>query len=190
MEPFVAIDFETANGNRGSACAVGLVRFSADGSAANLFSTLLHPHPSVEYFAPRNIEIHGIHPEDVANAPTWADVYPQVLDFAGSLPIVAHNMSFDGSVLNALSALYSLPQIPNPRICTVKLSRKLLSEILPSRSLDKVFRYYFPEDSFNHHEATADALACGRIFARMQSEYGYADLMQMCPPACSMEELR
>ena len=50
MEPFVALDFETANRNRASACAVGLVRFDETGEVeANLY-TLLKPHPDLGYF--------------------------------------------------------------------------------------------------------------------------------------------
>ncbi|MGO1402282.1 MAG: hypothetical protein ACTHUY_07875 [Flaviflexus sp.] len=41
MKPFVAIDFETANEKRASACAVGLVRYDEGGQEAGQVTTLL-----------------------------------------------------------------------------------------------------------------------------------------------------
>lgn len=68
MEPFVAIDFETANQHRSSACSVALVRFDEHGEEQDRFSTLLQPHESVAYFSPVNTSIHGISAKDVANS--------------------------------------------------------------------------------------------------------------------------
>lgn len=182
MKPFVAIDFETANEKRASACAVGLVRYDEDGQEAGQFTTLLRPHEDLDWFSYRNIQVHGITADDVVGAPTWNDVHPDITDFAGDLPLVAHNMAFDGYVLSDLASLYGLNQAANRRMCTLRLSRRLLATELRSKSLDLVFRYYFPADTFIHHEASADARACGRIFARMQSEYGYEHLEKLCPP--------
>ena len=88
-------------------------------------------------------------------------------------------MAFDGYVLSDLASLYGLNQAANRRMCTLRPSRKLLATELRSKSLDLVFRYYFPADTFIRHEASAEARACG---ARMQSEYGYEHLEKLCPP--------
>lgn len=167
MQPFVAIDFETANGKRASACSVGLARFGADGVLVDTFHSLILPHRDYRFFNPFNTKIHGIRDADVAHAPEWDVVSPQVQMFMGDLPVVAHNFAFDGSVMDNLADLYRLPRVANQRICTLKLSRTVYSH-LPKATLDTVFGHLFPGQKLNHHDAEADAIAAGMIFAEMQ----------------------
>lgn len=178
MHPFVAIDFETANPKRGSACSVALVRFDESGRAAGALSTLLRPHDSMGEFHPINRGVHGIGPGDVAAAPQWHQFHPHMLAFVGDLPLVAHNMPFDGKVLDELSGLYRLPLHGGPRLCTLRLARSLLKGELEKMTLPAVYRHCFPRESFTHHRAEDDAMAAGRIFARWQAEHGIERLMQ------------
>lgn len=182
MREFVAIDFETANEQRRSACAIGLVHFGSDGQVVDRYYQLLRPHPDVDYFNPINVWIHGITPDDVADAPQWDDVKDEVFSFVSNKPVVAHNMAFDGYVLSDLSATYGLADLKNRRFCTVRLARVILQGKLKTKRLDDVYSYYFPGKTFDHHNAHADAEACGRIFARMQQEHGYQQLEKWCPP--------
>ncbi|WP_058234750.1 exonuclease domain-containing protein [Devriesea agamarum] len=181
MRSFVAIDFETANEQRSSACAIGLVRYSDHGEVEDRFYSLIHPHPSVDYFSAVNTWVHGITARDVAEAPQWSDIVGTVESFIEDKPIVAHNMAFDGYVLSDLAKLYELDPITNRKFCTVRLARRMLADKLERKSLDDVFDYYFPGESFQHHNATADAEACGRIFIRMQQDYSFEDIEQLCP---------
>ena len=184
MREFVAIDFETANEKRSSACAIGLVLFDSVGKPSDSYYQLLHPHPEVNYFNPINVWTHGITAEDVKDSPEWPQVVSQVKDFIKDRPIVAHNMTtFDGTVLSALENLYATEKITNRRFCTLRLARKILAEEVERKSLDEVFHYYFPEDSFLHHHATSDAQAAGMIFSRMQQDLGYEELEELCPPS-------
>lgn len=182
MEPFVAIDFETANQQRASACAVGLARFDAQGELVAQLTTLLRPHSSMGHFHAINISVHGITPKDVEGAPEWAEIFPQVTEFMEDLPVIAHNMAFDGSVINRLAELYGLPGVENHRLCTLRLARKLLAGQLERNSLNLVFNHYFPGHQFAHHQAAADAIAAGQVFAQMQREHGYGQLLELCPP--------
>ncbi len=179
---YVSIDFETANENRRSACALGMVKYDDVGNIVDTYYSLIHPHPEVDYFNPFNTSIHGIEASDVASAPEWDVVGEKVREFVGDLPLVAHNMGFDGYVLSDLMKLYGLEDIPNFRFCTLRLARKVLADKLESKSLDNVFDYYFPDDYFEHHQAYEDAHAAGRIFTRMVAEYGPDRLMELCPP--------
>jgi len=92
---FTAIDFETANSSRGSACAVGLGTVEG-GRIVRAVQHLIRPDPL--YFSPFNISIHGITAEDVANAPSFAELWSELLASI-SEPLVAHNASFDISVI-------------------------------------------------------------------------------------------
>lgn len=53
---FVALDFETANYKRTSICSVGMVKVVAN-EIVETFYTLVNPN---DFFAARNIEVHGI----------------------------------------------------------------------------------------------------------------------------------
>lgn len=182
MHEFVSIDFETANEQRRSACAVGMSRFDSCGQLVDTYYTLLHPHPDVDYFNPVNVWVHGVTQDDVRDAPHWSDVADKVSAFIGERPIVAHNMAFDGYVLSDLARLYGLSPLDNRRFCTVRLARKILADKLERKTLDQVFGYYFPGEPLDHHHAGFDAQAAGMIFARMQEEVGYEKLEELCPP--------
>ena len=69
LSDFVAIDFETANENRDSACEIGLVRFSG-GKVVDRFQSLVYQ----EYFNPFNVSMHGIPENHVAIAPSFDEV--------------------------------------------------------------------------------------------------------------------
>lgn len=181
MESFVALDFETANRVRASACAVGMVRFDETGAVDQTLYTLLQPHPDLAIFDYGNMEVHGILPEHVVDAPTWADIYPTVAAFIGDAPIVAHNMSFDGYILSDLAELYGHQPLTNRRYCTLRLARKLLAPEM-RKNLNRVFAHYFPEEVFTHHHAGEDAKAAGMIFAKMQAEHTIDVLAKLCPP--------
>lgn len=99
------------------------------------------------------------------------------------MPLVAHNMAVDGYVLRDLNELYGLSPLVNPQFCTVRLARKLLANQIDRKSLDNVYGYYFPDDQFTHHHANDDAYACGRIFARMQQEFGFDSLQEALAPS-------
>lgn len=66
---FVAIDFETANQGRDSACEVSLVPF-IEGQPAETFTSYIYQ----EDFLGINMSIHCIKPGDVANAPEFHEM--------------------------------------------------------------------------------------------------------------------
>ena len=69
---FIALDFETANGKRTSICSVGMVKV-VNNEIVESFYTLVNPF---DYFSQTNIEVHGITPEDVIDAPSFEYVFP------------------------------------------------------------------------------------------------------------------
>src|SRR5262247_4692820 len=94
---FVAIDFETADPGRDSACAVGVVRVEGD-RIVRRESRLIRP-PRREFVF---TYIHGIAWEDVADAEPFGDVWEDIQDiFDGADFLAARNAPFDRSVLQA-----------------------------------------------------------------------------------------
>ena len=153
---FTAIDFETANQARHSACAIALVRVRK-GRIVERFSTLIKPPPGDFMFT----YIHGITPHAVRNAKTFQQLWPQIQKFCDAAPLLAaHNVSFDRGVLMSCCDYYGIEPAPYTFTCTVKLSRSVWPH-LPRHTLDAVCRHL--KIPLNHHQAESDAEACAKI---------------------------
>lgn len=172
---FTAIDFETANGASASPCAVGLVKV-AEGKIVDTFSTLIKPPYPNDWFATGNIGVHGIHPQDVVDAPTWAEALVEMLGFIGSDDLIAHNAGFDMGVLRASAALieYELPDLRYG--CSLVMARKTYN--LDSYRLNQV-AYAIGHEEFDHHDALADSDACARIVIHMADRHGVSSLDEL-----------
>lgn len=168
---YVAIDFETANAHRTSPCSVGLTKVS-HGQIVDSYYSLINPE---EFFDTYNTQIHGIQEVDVINAPTMAELYPRLLSFIDRYPLVAHNASFDMSVLRLTLDKYQLPYPEVNYFCSYILAKKLLN--LSSYRLDQVASYY--QIAFHHHQASDDAFVCAEIVRNMMQEFQLDSLDQM-----------
>jgi DNA polymerase-3 subunit epsilon len=169
---FTAIDFETANGNSASACAVGLVKVR-DGKIVDTYSTLINPPTGWWNFHPGNIRVHGIYPKDVETAPTWPEVLEQMLAFIDGDVLIAHNASFDMSVLRKATEAVggTLPELHYA--CSLLISRKTYH--LDSYRLNQV-AYAVGHEEFDHHDALADSDACARIIIHAANRKDAEDL--------------
>lgn len=173
---FTAIDFETANPKRASVCAVGVVKVR-DGVVVDAMSTLVQPPPGHETFGDMNVAVHGIRPRDVVGAPTWDRVYPAVAEFAEGDALVAHNASFDRSVLTQASQVYGIDVPPSPWLCTRNAAKSALD--LPSYRLPDVSAA-LDIAAHAHHEAEADARQCALVLVALCRRLGAgaADLVR------------
>jgi DNA polymerase-3 subunit epsilon len=152
---FVAIDFETADPGRDSACAVGVVR--VEGSRiVRRESRLIRP-PRREFVF---TYIHGISWEDVEEADPFAAVWEELRPLLeGADFLAAHNAPFDKSVLQACCRSAQLEPPPLPFECTVRHARRRWG-IRPT-TLPEVCRVL--DIRLRHHDALSDAEACARI---------------------------
>nr|WP_269430587.1 MULTISPECIES: 3'-5' exonuclease [Paenibacillus] len=157
---FVTIDFETANSSRSSACSIGIVEISG-GEITDERSWLINPE---QHFDPMNISIHKITPSMVQDAPTFGELWPELLPYMNNKHVVAHNAAFDMSVLrhslDAARTGYPAFQY----YCTYLLSKKILNE-LPSHRLNNLAAYYGIE--LNHHDALEDARAAALVLVKL-----------------------
>lgn len=155
----VALDYETANNHPQSACALGITVF-VDGELAEEHNFLIKPHQDYRRFNQRNIELHGISEEMVAEADEWDVIYQRIKYLFQDAYIVAHNAEFDITVFKSLCYLYHISFPPFPYLCTVELARKLYPR-LANHKLNTVCEYM--DISLQHHEASSDARACALI---------------------------
>jgi DNA polymerase III subunit epsilon len=162
----IAIDFETANEQRASACSVGLAWIEG-GAVTRVEEHLIRPREM--RFSGFNIGIHGIHPEDVEDAPEFPEVMDEFAsDFAGAT-LIAHNAAFDMSVWRASLDLYGLPYPSFDYLCTVKMAQRIWPD-LPSHKLNELGRHLCIK--FNHHNAAEDAKVCGEVALAVAADLG------------------
>jgi DNA polymerase-3 subunit epsilon len=161
---FVAIDFETADPQRDSACAVALVKVSR-GKIVGRTSHLIRP--------PRKditlSWVHGLEWEDVRGAPRFGDVWPEIEPFCEGVDFfAAHNASFDRSVLNACCEKAGLAPPKLPFLCTCKVARRMLG--IKRVNLPVVCEAL--DIPLQHHLAESDAEACARIVIEAEKRMG------------------
>ncbi len=165
---FIALDFETANSRRESACSIGLAKFNGN-ELVETFYSLLKPPAPFEHFDAFNVSIHGIDSNDVADAPTLGELWAEIEAFIGDLPVVAHNAGFDMSVLRRQLDHENVSFGPISFACTLVLSRYMLR--LPVLKLPYVVESLGLEFG-SHHNALDDAVGSGMIFAELMAQAG------------------
>lgn len=159
---FIAIDFETATYSRDSACAVGIVTVE-DSIITDTYYSLIRPPGN--YYYKQTIAVHGIQPEETENERRFAEVFPDIAERIYGQTIVAHNASFDRTVLQHGMASAGLDyedlDICNRWQCTLQIYRQKgfnpckLSDCCRALNIE-----------LNHHHAMSDALACAELYLR------------------------
>lgn len=153
----IALDFETANEQRSSPCSIGLA-WIEDGEVARIEHHYIRPLGN--RFASFNMAFHGIRPEHVADADEWPDVLERLRPELEGALVLAHNASFDISVIRRTSEHYGVRPPGFDYTCTVQVARSVWPD-LPSHKLNVVCGHLGVD--FAHHDAAADAYACGRV---------------------------
>ena len=151
-----------------------------DGCIVDKFLSLVNPEIPIPRFV---ASLTGISNEMVKQAPVFADVAPQWLDFVSDSILIAHNSNFDANFLNhEISRVYPGHRMVNPHLCTVKLSRRVLPELLNHR-LDTIADH-FSIPIVSRHRAGCDALATAEIFIqllpKLEQTHGVKDLADLC----------
>src|SRR5690625_3209059 len=118
MMQFVSIDFETANEKRFSPCAIGVVIADENGIVDEFYS-VINPLMAFTSF---NTYIHGITEHDVTDAPTFPELWPTLRTYLENRLVVAHNASFDMSVLRNTLVPFDLLYLELLNVCTIASS--------------------------------------------------------------------
>jgi DNA polymerase III epsilon subunit family exonuclease len=130
------------------------------------FQTLINPE---QHIRKSSMAIHGISEEMVKDAPTEAEILPQILDFIGDYPIVAHNAIFDYSFLNEASLRVFDNELKNERIDTQPMFKEVYPE-LESHGLDALTKKFNVEFT-KHHRAMADAMGLALAYPQLKELY-------------------
>lgn len=198
--PLVILDTETtglspAYGHR--VVEIGAVRLEGWHEVGRL-SQLVNPGRPIDPGASR---VNGIYDSDVADAPPFVDVAPQLVDLAEGALLVAHNARFDAAFLEVELAVASRQRpgfdgaLTNPWLCTLQLARNCF--YFGSNSLGAIAGRMGVRTG-RAHRALNDAFTTVEILKRMAHElrarrlHTAGDLLHaqggpiyMSPPAAS-----
>ena len=161
---WTAIDFETATRERDSACALGLAVIEGDRIVERRDWLIRPPGNRFEWM---NTQVHGISAADTSRAPGFERVWDEIEPYLTDSMVLAHNASFDVSVLRASLARHGLAAPRARYLCTVTMARRMwprlpdhkLSTVCESCGIDLI-----------HHRAESDAAACATIALRCLAE--------------------
>ena len=152
---FVIIDLETTwlSPYKHGITEIAAVRFDGD-KIVDTFQTLVDPERHIPTFITK---LTGISNDMIVGAPTIREILPDFLSFLGDDIFVAHNISFDLGFLNHARYEHFECYIPNPTLCTRKLTRQLTPE-LPKRNLWFLCEHFWITNS-RAHRALSDVHA-------------------------------
>lgn len=167
METIAVIDFETtglapAQGDRATEIAAALVR---DGKIVDRYQSLMNAGRRIPAFIEH---LTGITNAMVRDAPPAKQVMAEVADFVGTLPLVAHNASFDQAFWEA-----ELERIGRQRsqdfVCSMLVARRVIPQA-PSFKLGALIDFAGLPAAAQAHRALADAEMATHLTLYLQRE--------------------
>ena len=167
---YLAIDLEMTglNVKKDRILEIGALRME-NGKPAGEFSALINPHCHI----PETItQLTGITQEMAEAGEELADVLPRFLEFAGELPLLGHNLSFDYSFLKQAFTNAKQP-FERAGIDTLKLARRFLPREQKKKLTE--LRTLFRIDTGTVHRAVSDACAAAQVYERLLADYGETD---------------
>jgi DNA polymerase III epsilon subunit family exonuclease len=162
---YAVVDVETTGGSGAfghRVTEVGVVCLRGDGRFLGELRTLVNPHRPIPATIRR---LTNISQAMVEEAPDFSEIADAVQAALGGRVLVAHNAGFDWRFLHNEFTLCRRRLRASTRLCTVRLSRRLVPEVR-SRSLDALSRYFgIPNEA--RHRAWGDARATAALLVRL-----------------------
>lgn len=156
-ERYIAFDVETPNFNNDRMSAIGIT-IVENGEIADSFYSLVNPDTHFDRF---NIQLTGITPQMVEDAPNFAKLWETIEPIMASGVLVAHNARFDMGVLSKCLHSYGISWNPSAvYACTCVMGRKCYPQF-PNHKLNTMCSLL--DISLDHHRADSDSEACARL---------------------------
>lgn len=138
-------------------CEVGIVLTQGD-EILDSYQTLVNPHRPL---SPGAARVNGLTDAQLLQAPSFAEIAPQVLDRLAGAVLLCHNAPFDLSFLDAELSRLGLPWQPAGVIDTLDIARRYFR--FASNSLSAVAASLEIETP-QAHRALGDALTTFQVF--------------------------
>ena len=157
---YAVFDCETTGTKSGvdEIVSLAIVRLDGEGVETARYVQLVRPSRPIPAEA---TSVHGIHDEDVAGAPRFADIAGEVLELLDGAVFVAHNVGFDLGMLRHAFATANVAYEPAGMACTLEAFR-LIDPLADNHRLESLCerRGIVLEDA---HEALSDVLATAAL---------------------------
>ena len=170
---FCVVDIETNGGNAkdGQIIEIGAVKFK-NGNILETYQSLV----TAKSIPLKVQEITNITPDMLVNAPSLKDVLEEFKIFLEDDVFVAHNIDFDYKFISDSLKQYNLGQLCNRKLCTLKLSRKLIDT---QRYGLKYLKEHLKIEDQEHHRAFSDAYCTTMVLQeclkRLPNDIQYAE---------------
>lgn len=186
---YIAIDFETANYYKNSACSIGLVRF-IDGKEADSCYSLIHP--AKMYFVQEwTDEIHHISYDDVRDKPYFPEIWDNLvmpfIEKTPGVPLVAHNgTSFDMNVIRDCCSYFGMPVPELTYFDSLHVAQKTWPDFDNHRLTGLGERFGI---TYNAHDALEDSRTCGQVIKAAADKWGVTSVEELLA-RCGLEMRR
>jgi len=181
---FAVVDLETSglNTRRHRILQLGMVVIDADGTVADQWSSLVKLRWPLQRVGPTNI--HGISRSTLRGAPSLDDALDELGRHLDGALFTAHNARFDSEFLErAVRRRRADDPVRlglEPRLCTLRMSRRLDPERALSHRLGDVCdRYGVALD--RPHDALSDASATASVLPHLLAAHQITDEAQLEP---------
>lgn len=140
---------------------------------------LINPNRYVPWYVQK---VHHITPEMVKNRPSFAEIYPEFLEFIDGAVLIAHNAPFDIRFISAEAARAGLPAPKNAVLDSLALFRNWYPD-MPSHTVeDLVDHFSISTKGLQAHRATDDSLfvyfAIQKEMQRRSEEPRFSELLK------------
>ena len=166
---YVVFDTETTGFNAAGGdqmIEIGGVKIK-NGEVIDRFDELINPN---RHIPDKITELTNITDEMVKDCDNEENVTKRFLEWAGNLPMVAHNAKFDISFIEMSMKKYNLGEFKSTVIDTLELSRTLDQGFARHSLSALVNRYNVEFDEEGHHRADYDAEGTAKVYHKMMQK--------------------
>ncbi|WP_051326892.1 3'-5' exonuclease [Aliagarivorans taiwanensis] len=142
-------------------------------SGAVAFSSLIKPSGPIPE---SSTEIHGITGDDVAEAPIWSEVYPQVCELLNGASVFMYNADFDRRMIRQTCRRYELAEPEYQASCVMLRYARMWGERDESRGSYRwqklaaaAAQQNIDISDLNTHRATDDCEITRRLLVKMNA---------------------
>lgn len=162
--PFMAVlDFEgTSTTSQARATEIGICLVDSELNVVSEFESLIKP--SVEPLK-ASLGMARLSQSDLADAPSFKEIWPLIYPFFNSNTIIAHNKSYEITILENEFRDLGLT-FESKLHCTRELSRRILGHRITAENLEYLCSY-FDIQRVSPHEAISDARDTVQLLKRL-----------------------
>jgi DNA polymerase-3 subunit alpha (Gram-positive type) len=165
---YIVLDIETTGLSRHAHRITEIAALRVENfQVVNKFETLINPQTPIPSFI---TSLTGITNSMVKDAPVIEDVMPKFMKFVKDDPFVAHCATFDHGFLKHNAQIHLNKELVNQKICTMKLSRRLVPELRSYKLSCLCEHFSITNDAA--HRAMGDVKVTHQVFSELLNIMG------------------